>query len=950
MKKRKVLYLLTLMGLLLGGCDFEFNPDDPAGSIKDFFVTQVWEPAKNFILGEKAPEKEEEKKQEEQQQQGSQEQQGQQGSGEQGSQQGGSSQGSGEQGGGGEQQQATVISIAVKENSVKIAFYVNDAFSVEGGKLIVSYSDNSTQEVDMTLDMVPVKPDMTQPNEHLKVDISYLGKTTSYYIKVVEVPAPTVAEIAIKTSPKVDYFVGDEFTVEGGVLQVTMSDSTRKIVNMTLDMIDNAPNMSEAHENYEVNVSYEGAHTSYVINVVAQDLREEVSIGISYEYNMGPVTEIVDFTQELVFTAGKEYKFHYGAYPNAAADSLGRKYLTRDGQVLDEKPTAVGEYTYKVELAEGDENYKPAVKTVDYKIVEPVVKEFLLNNTNAPALTSEAGEATQDVSGVTVNYKNAKAAEGALAVLVKQAEVGKVADANDNFIEIASPVAVTNALTVEFPAVINNYVRVYGSYDGEHFLLLDTLTRAKQTTTRANGYFYFRFVNSTLGESELKINSISFSYEDGGAPGSVLARSEYSDMLNGATYAEAGAFWPTEEAVYDANYSSKAIKFKNCEMHAHIEFGTEIKGHELGNYKVVFKALVSEDATYQASNSDATVKDNASVYGRLTSQGTKMGSNKKLNTMAPGAADPQWTTVEYNLADMYDDGESVDGINIWINRKCTTGFIYVDDFRLVQSSSYPRYATPSQVKVTGVTKTEYNVGDIFEFDGTVTVLFSDGYEAEVPVNDPNLTITEPDMSTSGTKDIVVSYTYEGVTRKFTYQISVTGANPKAEETQPIVAEANDLAKAANFLKESSSAAAQEETSVCYGDSTTSLAVHGLSGEDKGFYVVLPEALDTANHVSVKFFMKKNNYKFYLRLTVADYSSSNKIKSADAQSDPNSTKAHFTVTDAGNDWLMYEYTYDVASVVSGGKGVGRLSVRTTGSTFPAADENIIIDGLEMHIVD
>ena len=763
MKKRKVLYLLPLMGLLLGGCDFEFNPDDPIGSAKEFFATQVWQPVKEFFAPseQEAPKKEEEKPQDEQKPSGDQ-------------QPGGEDQPSGggedQPGGGGEEQTPVVTGIAVKENSVKIAFNVNDEFTVEGGKLVVSYSDSSTQEVDMTLDMVPVKPDMSQPNEHLKVDVSYLEKTTSYYIKVVEVPAPTVAEIAIKTSPKVDYFVGDEFTVEGGVLQVTMSDSTRKNVDMTLAMIDNAPNMNEAHENYEVNVSYEGAHTSYVINVVAQDLREEVSIGISYEYNMGPVTEIVDFSQELVFTAGKEYKFHYGAYPNAAADSLGRKYLTRDGQVLDEKPTAVGEYTYKVELAEGDENYKPAVKTVDYKIVEPVVKEFLLNNSNAPALTSEAGEATQDVGGVTVNYKNAKAAEGALAVLVKQAEVGKVADANDNFIEIASPVAVTNALTVEFPAVINNYVRVYGSYDGEHFLLLDTLTRAKQTTTRANGYFYFRFVNSTLGESELKINSISFSYEEGGAPGSVLARSEYSDMLNGATYDEAGAFWPTEEAVYDANYSSKAIKFKNCEMHAHIEFGTEIKGHELGNYKVVFKALVSEDATYQASNSDATVKDNASVYGRLTSKDTKMGANKKLNTMAPGAADPQWTTVEYNLADMYDDGESVDGINIWINRKCTTGFIYVDDFRLVQSSGYPRYATPSRVTVTGITKTEFEFGEAFAFDGSVSVLFSDGYEGSVANDDPNLTITEPDMSTAGTKDVVVSYTYEDVTRKFTYLV------------------------------------------------------------------------------------------------------------------------------------------------------------------------------------
>ena len=851
---------------------------------------------------------------------------------------------------GGQQGQVVVSSISVKANSAKIDYYVGDEFTVAGGKLVVTYSDTHTEEVDMTLDMVPTKPDMTQVANSLEVGVSYLGKTTSYLINISEVPAATISSISIITSPKVDFIVGEEFTVDGGVLRVTMSDDTRRNVIMTLAMIDNAPDMSVAHENYEVNVTYEGAHTSYIINVVSSDTRVEVSIGISYEYNLGPSTEIVDFTQELTFVEGKEYKFHYGAYPSDAADSLGRKYLTREGVELDEKPTAIGEYTYEVELSEGDAVYKPAVKTVNYKIVAAQIRSFLLNSENAPTLTDTVGNATHDVSGFTINYKNAKVATNALAKLVKQVAVNERADEEDNYIEIASPVAITDALTVNFANVMNNYVRVYGSFDGENFVLIDTLTRAKHTTTRANGYFYFRFVNSTLGETELTIDSISFNYEVDGAPGSVLAKSEYSDMLNGATYAEAGAFWPTEEAVYDANYSSKAIKFKNCEMHAHIEFGFEIKGHEIGNYKLVFKALPSQDATYQASASDATVKDNASVYGRLTKQGTKVGANKKLNTMAPGAEGTLWETVEYNLADLYDDGDSIDGINIWINRKCTTGFIYVDDFRLVQSSGYPRYATPSAVHVTGISQTEYNVGDVFNFDGTISVLFSDGYEEVVAYDDPYLSISEPNMSSSGTKDVVISYTYEGVTRKFTYQIHVVGADPKAEETQSIVAEADDLAKASNFLKESSSASASEETSACYGNSTTSLAVKGLNGEDKGFYVVLPEALDTANHVSVKFFMKKNNYKFYLRLTIADYSSSNKIKSADAQSDPNSSKPHFTVTEAGNDWLMYEYTYDVSAVISNGKGVGRLSVRTTGSTFPASDENIIIDGLEMHIVD
>lgn len=762
----------------------------------------------------------------------------------------------------------------------------------------------------------------------------------------------TVSQIIVKqgTSLPVSFVVGDTFSVEGGILQVRYSDSTREEIPMTLAMIENAPDMSVVHENYEVNVVYEGARTSYVINVVQGDTREEVSIGISYEYNNGAAVEITNFEEELVFTQGKSYKFHYGAYPSAAVDSLGRKYLTRAGEELEEQPTEIGEYTYKVYLAEGDEAYKPAVKTVNYKIVAPVIREFLLNNANAPTLTSVAGEATQTVDGITVNYKNAKAAEGALATLVKQGGVSDKADEDNNYIEIASPVAVTDGLTVDFPSVVNNYVRVYGSYDGENFVLLDTLTRAKHETTKANGYFYFRLVNSILGENELTINSISFHHEVDGVPGSLVARAENSDMLNKATYDEAGAFWPTEEKVYDAERSSKAIKYRNMEMHAHIEFGFTIGGHELGNYKIVFKAVPSEDATYQASASDATVKDNASVYGRVTSNGTKMGSNQKLNTMAPGSAESQWETVEVKLSKFYDDGESIDGINIWINRKCTTGFIYVDDFRLVHDDGYPRYCTPARVTVSGVTRTEYEVNDPFEFDGTITVLFSDGYETVIAQDDPNLTIEAPDMTSSGTKDVVVKYTMEEVTRKFTYQITVNppaGVDPKDEETQTIVAEANDLAKSANFLKESNSAACADETETTYGNSTNAIKVSGLTGEDKGFFIVLPAELAVAAHVKVRFFMKTNSYKFYMRLTDADYVKANNTDNIKFN---NTSTPHFDVQDdAGNDWKLFEHTFDTAKLQTAGKGVGRIHFRS-GSTYMAADGYMIIDGLEISVVD
>ena len=908
MKKSKFLYLLPLLGLVLAGCENNKNNEQPAD-------------------------------QQQADQGGNQ-------SGDQGGQQQGGDNGQSQGGGDNGQSQVVVSSIAVKAGSVKTEYFVNDEFEVAGGKIVVTYSDETTTEVDMTLDMVPVKPDMTQAAENVKVDVSYLEKTTSYYINI---SAPTVASISITTSPKVDYFVGDEFEVTGGVLQVNMSDNTRQSVNMTLAMIDNAPDMSVAHENYQVNVTYEGAHTSYVINVVAQDLRTEVSIGISYEYNMGPVTEITDFSQELVFTAGKEYKFHYGANPNAAKDSLVRKYLTRAGDVLDDKPTAVGEYTYKIELEEGDENYKPAVKTVNYKIVAPVIRNFLLNNANAPELTNEAGNATKEVEGITVNFKNAKAADDALATLVKQADAGAVAGADDNFIEIASPVAVTNALTVEFPAVLNNYVRVYGSYDGEHFLQLDTLNRVRQTTTKANGYYFFRFVNSSLGSNELTISSISFSFEQDGAPESVLSKAESSDMFNGATYAEEGAFWHSEEEVFDANYSSKSIKFVNYDMHAHIDFGFGIEGYELWNYTLVFKVKPSDNATYQKTKTDTTPYDTNPVYVRFMSGNTKLGSNTNVYEIPTGTEGAEWHELAINIGEYYDDGATVDGININVHRYCATGAVYMDDFRIVQSSSYPRTPSISALYVNNVQTTEFEVDDAFVFDGEVSGLFSDGFTGPIANDDPNLSITEPDMTSSGTKEVTVSYTFGGKTRSVKYQITVNpkaGVNPKDEETQAIVAEANDLAKASKQAHDGNAkdvGVVEDNTVYTYGNSTNSIKATNLPAAENYFMLSLNSAID-ADKIKVKFFMKDYpTDKVYVALADSTYT---EIKKDDGSTKQRIKTDKFTKTDAGNSWKMFEYTFETKT--AGGDGASYIKFIISSAKL-AEDEYLIFDGIEVSAV-
>ena len=162
----------------------------------------------------------------------------------------------------------TVSEIAVKQGSVTTEYTVGDQFSVAGGKLVVSYSNKTQEEVDMTLDMIQNVPNMGSQQLDYTVNVLYQKKTTNY---VINIRNPHVTGIAVKsgTALKTEYFVGDEFSVAGGVIIATYNNGSTSEVDMTMAMVKNAPDMTQAHENYEVKVEYEGFEAKYTINVVS---------------------------------------------------------------------------------------------------------------------------------------------------------------------------------------------------------------------------------------------------------------------------------------------------------------------------------------------------------------------------------------------------------------------------------------------------------------------------------------------------------------------------------------------------------------------------------------------------------------------------------------------------------------------------------------------------------
>ena len=66
----------------------------------------------------------------------------------------------------------------------KVDYIQGEQFTVQGGKLTVTRGDDTTYPVDMTLDMVPDKPNMSIIGEDIEVNVSYLNLSCKYYINI----------------------------------------------------------------------------------------------------------------------------------------------------------------------------------------------------------------------------------------------------------------------------------------------------------------------------------------------------------------------------------------------------------------------------------------------------------------------------------------------------------------------------------------------------------------------------------------------------------------------------------------------------------------------------------------------------------------------------------------------------------------------------------------------
>ncbi len=202
----------------------------------------------------------------------------------------------------------------IKEPSKKTYIQNYEELDVTGGKIRLTYNDTTTEEIDITSDMVSGFDNTELGPQTLTV--TYEGKMATYEVTIV---AKELEKIEIVTEPSKETYIQnyEELDVTGGKIRLTYSDTTTEEMDITSDMVSGFDNTTLGPQT--LTVTYAGKTATYEVTIIAKALEkieivtepskktyiqnyEELDITggkIRLTYN-DTTTEEIDITEEMV--------------------------------------------------------------------------------------------------------------------------------------------------------------------------------------------------------------------------------------------------------------------------------------------------------------------------------------------------------------------------------------------------------------------------------------------------------------------------------------------------------------------------------------------------------------------------------------------------------------------------------------------------------------------------
>ena len=199
----------------------------------------------------------------------------------------------------------TTFEIAVLEKALnkieitqmpnKVTYIQNyEELDVTGGKIRLTYNDETTEEIDMTTGMVTNFDNTVLGPKTLTV--TYGEKSTTFEVTIVEKELVSI-EIAQQPTKKTYIQNYEELDVTGGKIRLIYNDETTEEMNMTKEMVTGFSNTTLGPKT--LTVSYGGQQTTFQVSIVAKEL---VRIEIAQQPNK---TTYIQNYEELDVTAGK---------------------------------------------------------------------------------------------------------------------------------------------------------------------------------------------------------------------------------------------------------------------------------------------------------------------------------------------------------------------------------------------------------------------------------------------------------------------------------------------------------------------------------------------------------------------------------------------------------------------------------------------------------------------
>ena len=249
----------------------------------------------------------------------------------------------------------------------KVKYVEGQSLDLTGGKVIVSYNDDTSEEIDLTSDMVS-----GYDKDHLgkqTITVTYQGKTATFEVEVIKKEATKTELVTLPN--KIEYIRGQKLDsdgaikteyIEGQPLDISnlkvialYNDGTSEVIDASMDMISG----------YDVNiigkqtitVTYKGKTTTFEVNVKAKSVTKiEVTPPNKLEYIEG---------QRLDLSGGKVKVF----YDNGTSEEIS---LT-DDMISGYDTNLVGKQTITV-------TYKGETTTFDVNVIEKVITKIEMNS------------------------------------------------------------------------------------------------------------------------------------------------------------------------------------------------------------------------------------------------------------------------------------------------------------------------------------------------------------------------------------------------------------------------------------------------------------------------------------------------------------------------------------------------------------------------------------------